>query len=77
MTKCKKRLDRYIGNDDADNLIIIDVSNYAQLLQDIRNVLFILNRFKSDREIISTVLEDALLRYRNQLRTEQDRIRPF
>ena len=45
MTKYKKRLDRYIGNDDADNLIIIDVSNYAQLLQDIRNVLFILNRY--------------------------------
>ena len=77
MTKYKKRLDRYIGNDYADNLIIIDVSNYAQLLQDIRNVLFILNRFKSDREIISTVLADALLRYRNQLIAEQNRIRPF
>lgn len=47
--------------------------NNSQILQDIRNILFILNRFKSDREIISS----ALLRYRNQLRAEQNRIRPF
>ena len=48
--------------------------NHSQILQDIRNILFILNRFKSDREIISS----ALLRYRNQLIiAEQNSIRPF
>jgi hypothetical protein len=77
MFNSKMCLVRHIKNTNKNNILKIYVCNYAQLLQDIRNVLFILNRFKSDREIISTVLEDALLRYRNQLRTEQDRIRPF
>jgi hypothetical protein len=77
MGKSKMRLVRHFKNTNKINILKIYVCNYAQLLHDISDVLFILNRFKSDREIISTVLEDALLRYRNQLRTEQDRIRPF
>lgn len=77
MGKSKMRLVRHFKNIHRNNMLRIYMGSYVQLLHDIRDVLFILNRFKSDREIISTVLADALLRYRNQLRTEQDRIRPF